>query len=236
MYNYVTEPDFFRHEKPERLICERIEIEGYGNQRTVLNVPVRQLRPFKLYELVIRQPIPSDARGLPLYIKGIADQDFFPNISVGHGRKDEVHWVKEEVEMFEGREEGEDCCVEVITEKVEAKMFRVTTWGYNNQAFANQLVKKNFEPYPFIYLYLNDNNEFVLLENFCRPHKHAKKLIRRKEIIVREPIHTESIGIGRSVTEFVHPRRNESFETWVEGSFSHGGAWGHGHGRGNRGW
>ena len=231
---YITEPDFFNHEKPERLICDRIEIEGYGNQKTVLNVPVVRLRPFKLYELVIRQPIPSDARGLPLRIKAIADTDFVPNISVGYGRSDECHkGYGDGYGGCDGIQDGGEIHgdVEVITERKEARMFDVTMFGYNNAAFANDLVFRNEEPYPFVKLYLNDRNEFVMLPP-CAPRRECrpKKLIKRTEVVVREPIHAESIGINRAFKEFVHPRNFETNEVWVEGSC------GHGHHGGYRGW
>ena len=240
---YVTEPDFFRHERPERLVCERIEIEGRRQQRAVLNVPISKLRPFKYYEIVIRQPIPQDARALPLYIKGIADVDFFPNVSTGFGVNDEAHglwddrgnWFKEggcfeeahahgDTIHGEGMEELDRCPtpVEVITERVEAKMFSVHIWGSGNVAFANNLVFSNTEPYPFIPLYLNDSNQFMLRMPFRRAERHRpRRLVRRREIIVREPVHAETLGIGRQVTEFVHPSKHETFDTWVEGSCGH---------------
>jgi len=229
MRNYITEPDFFHHEKPERLVVERIDIEGYHNQRTVLSTPVVRLRPFKIYDFVIRQPVPQDARGLPLYVKAIADMDFVPNVSTGFGRSDEVHWEREGIEPARHHgghghgPDGDD--VEVVTETVQAKMFRVQMFGFGNQAFGNDLVFRNEEPYPFIPMYLNDVNEFMLLPPRREPFRHGpRRLIRKREMIIREPIHADTLGINRSLTEFVHPRRLETSEVWVEGQFC-------GHGR-----
>jgi len=214
-----------RHQAPVRIVCERIDIENYGNQRTVLTVPVSKLYWDTFYDLAIRQPIPFDARGLPLYLKAVADLDFVPNVSVGHGRTDEMHWEREGDFANTGRHgnhgghgDGDD--VEVITETVQAKMFRVQL-GANlgNQAFGNALVGRDGEPFPIVRLYLNDVNEFMLLPPYPREARRCepRRLIRRKEVIVREPIHADTLGIDRTYTEFVHPRRFETSELWVEG-------------------
>jgi len=214
---YLAEPDCFWHAPAEKLVCERIDIEGWKNQRTVLSVPVVRLRPFHNYDIAIRQPIPSDAAGLPLWVKAIADIAFIPNISVGHGRADEVHREFEEViPLGDGLDQDG---IEVITEHVEAKMFRVQIGKGANQAFGNDLIFRNNEPYPFVRLYLNDVNEFMLfLPPSERPH-HPRRLVRKRVEVLHEPIQTHSLGVNRSVTEFVHPSRHESSEVWVEGSF-----------------
>jgi len=247
MRNFITEPDFFRHGQAERLIVDRIEIEGWRNQRIVLNIPVWRLRSFSFYDLVIRQPIPQEGRALPLFIKAFADQAFFPNNSTGFGRVDEFHHRPH----FDGRVDGRDGergivpsgpvfdgpgpddegislrredGVEIVTEVVEAKMFRVVMFGYGNIAFGNDLVFRNDEPFPFVRVYLNDENQFVIVPH--RLHKREpKKLLVRREVVVREPIQTDTIGISRNFTEFVHPRRFSTDEVWVEGQWSHGHRW-----------
>ena len=91
MFKPFKEPDLFPHigNRQNTLITSRIDIEGITNQRVVLTVPVTKLHYFDDYTLVIRQPIPSQAQGLPLFIKAVEDRSFVPDVSCGFGYKGE---------------------------------------------------------------------------------------------------------------------------------------------------
>lgn len=243
MYPRFTEPDTFPHIGNERntLIVTRIDIEGLRNQRTVLTVPVTKLRYFEDYTLVIRQPIPDAAQGLPLYIRAIEDKAFIPDISAGFGLKindqDDGHGLGKHTledaleandEFVEGSIDGCDCdCnVEVIRERVEAKIFPVTTAPFGNLAFGEDLLGCfKDEPRPFVCLYLNDQNEFVIrkLKRCCRQKEHCRprKLVKVTEVITREPKKYEAIDRDVLAVPYGHERKFRSHDYFIENGSSY---------------
>lgn len=238
---YITEPDFFMHEKPIRIMCNRIEVDGHASQKVVLSVPLRhRLEQYTLYELVIRQAIPDITRGLPLYIRAIEEKAFVPEVSVGFGftsaeghRKHECCERENEREygrMEDGERMEDECCeTEVVFERVEAMQFPVTMFGYGNIAFGNDLVLTNDEPFVFITLYLNNKNEFVIVErkkpccrkpcrNVCRP----KRLIKRVEMIERVPVTRDNICIDTVTRGYGREHVYKTHDCFSEGYNSYG--------------
>lgn len=238
MYNYgktFTEPDLFPHIGNEKnsLVCTRIDIEGLRNQRVVLTVPVTKLRYFEDYALIIRQPIPHAAQGLPLYIRAVEDKAFIPDVSAGFGHKindqDDGHGLGKHTyeNAVEGNDEFteghigdiEDGCnnVEIIRERIEAKIFPVTTMPFGNLAFGENLTNGYAdEPCPFIKLYLNDQNEFVIerlpMKRCCRP----KRLVKITEVITREPKKYDAIDRDILAVPYGHERKFRKHDYFIE--------------------
>jgi len=238
MYPRFTEPDTFPHIGNERntLVCTRIDIEGLRNQRAVLTVPVTKLRYFEDYVLVIRQPIPDAAQGLPLYIRAVEDKAFIPDISAGFGLKindqDDGHGIGRhtyedaleandsfEEGRFDGCGCGDGCDVEVIRERVEAKIFPVTTVPFGNLAFGEDLLGcYKDEPRPFVCLYLNDQNEFAIRKlnrkggGYCRP----RKLVKVTEVITREPKKYDAIDKDVLAVPYGHEKKYRSHNYYIE--------------------
>lgn len=245
MYNQFTEPDMFKHIGNERnsLIVTRIDIEGLKDQRVVLTVPVTKLRYFEDYTLIIRQPIPHAAQGLPLYIRAIEDKAFLPDVSAGFGLKindqDTGHGHKNTLENaleandnfvevgYGGMGGGYDNdCVEVIRERIEAKIFPVAIMPYGNLAFGENLTNGHAdEPRPFVKLYLNDQNYFVI-ERVChyrQPSYHSpKKLVKITEVITREPKMYETIDRDVIKVPYGHDNKTRSHDYFVENGASCG--------------
>lgn len=238
MYSRFTEPDLFNHIGNERntLICTRIDVEGLRNQRTVLTVPVpsgKKLRYFEDYTLVIRQPIPHMAQGLPLYIRAVEDKDFIPDVSVGFGLKindqDDGHGLgrhtlENSLEANDRFREGfvdEDCdgCenVEIIRERIEAKIFPVTTAPFGNLAFAEMLTDGyRDEPCPFVCIYLNDQNQFVIRRAKMNKCYKPRKLVKITEVITREPKMYDSIDRDVLAVPYGYERKFRSHDYFIE--------------------
>lgn len=237
MYQRFTEPDLYKHIGNERntLVCTRIDIEGLRDQRVVLTVPVTKLRYFEDYTLVIRQPIPHSAQGLPLYIRAVEDKAFIPDVSVGFGHKinddDDGHGLgrhtyENALEANDSFNEGhikhdDECCdnecVEIIRERIEAKIFPVTTAPFGNLAFGENLTNGfRDEPCPFICLYLNDQNAFVIRRFNMKKGYPSRRLVKITEVITREPKKYEAIDRDILAVPYGHQRQFRSHDYFIE--------------------
>ncbi|MCL1804343.1 MAG: hypothetical protein FWG30_12065 [Eubacteriaceae bacterium] len=241
MPGIYTEPDIYDCKIEGELDAVRIYRDGVKYQRGIIEVLASQVFPFRNYILKIRQPIPIDVQGLPLFIKVIDGRGMFaPDVSVGYGyefgEEMEDNFAAGGVSNFDGgchdcegfEADGmgvavaEKCETEIIEKVIEARIFPVIAPPNGNQAFGDELVNLHcgnvLEPKPYIKLYRNDRGDFVLKRHVERACCRPKRVVLREKRLTIEPKTYNAIGIGTKIVPYAYPQRYESFDYLVEGS------------------
>lgn len=140
-----------------RLVVNRIEIKGQRNQKCILHAISEELVPDTFYRLVIEQPIPEEAKALPLFIKVHEGSMFAPTVRVSENEGCESDC--ENMEMFD---EIEEC-----GERRRSKMIPVDKFGLGQVAFGIDLVAcrccKNDLPSKCNRVFLTNGGEFTLV-------------------------------------------------------------------------
>ena len=213
------ESDWYPHGHPIPLEGGQIAVvtDNEGFQTAVLTVleDPRNLRAERVYVVRVRRSFPYAAMGLPLSIKAMQASSLNSNDYIGFSYQNATD---RNLETGNGGEHEHDKEVEVIHEEVLAQVLPAVMFGLGNRAMLDDTVLHTpfgNEPDPFIYLYLNTEGDFVILEH--RPHSRCyqprRLVIQRREVII-EPFKAKTIGINRTGVEMFKPRswgRSESF-------------------------